>query len=234
MFALETRAKLLEIKEEVRQKIEDSMEEVETLQQTAVENVVDTGKGRQETVGAGEREKELEVQTQELRQLQELERLQELEKKKMLERERIMEMNKMENQYKQSEIPKASSSDLNGESVVMEKAAMTSEGHKSAVKRLLAWYVFTEHTLLEAATTIYRQFVLPVVAIIGFFLVLAVAIGRYNAVKKARRNRRVLYSGYPKSYRPKPHSETKRILADVRPRVRNPVLRHDSDGYVGN
>lgn len=249
MFALETRAKLLAITEEVRQEIAQSMKEVESLQQTAVANVAMWKMTLQEIKDATQRnkqtlqrtrkekeskkqlelkierqrelEKELEVQTNELQQLQELERLQELEKKKMLEREHNMEKHTTENSYEQSEVPEASSFGLKCEFDVMEKAAMFSEntGHESAVKRLLGWYVSAEHTVLEAAAAIYRQFVLPVVAIVCFFLVLTVAIGRYNAVKQARRNRRVLYSGYPKSYRPKPHSEAKRIVTDVRPRV---------------
>ncbi|RQM12859.1 hypothetical protein DD237_006100 [Peronospora effusa] len=259
MFALETRANLVAIKDEVRQEIEESMKEVESLQQRAVENVATwrktlqrikdvTQKNKQtlqrinkekedkkqlelELEKQRELEKELELHTEELRQLQELERLQELEKKKLLERKQNMKKQKMENQYEQSEEPEASTSDLNGEFIVIEKDAMSFESaeHESGVKRLLAWYVFAEHTLLETVASIYRQFVLPVVAIIAFFLMLTVAIGRYNAMKQARRNRRVLYSGYPKSYRPKPHPETKQILTDVRPRVRNPVPRHDSN-----
>lgn len=258
MFALETRAKLLAIKEEVAYEIKESMNEVDALQQTVMENVAMWRKTLQGIKDATQRnkqtlqrikkekedkkqleldgkkqrelEKELEVQTEELRQLQELEKLKELEEKKMLEKKENLKKHEMENQYQHS------SPDLNDEFVVIEKAAMSfkSTGHKSAVKRLLAWYIFAEHTLLEAAATIYRHFVLPVVAIIGFFLVSTVAIGRYNAVKQARRNRRVLYSGYPESYRMNSHPETKRILTNVRPRLPKSVPRHDSDTLKGS
>ncbi|CAH0481698.1 unnamed protein product [Peronospora belbahrii] len=182
-------------------------------------------------------EKELKLQAiAELKQLQKLERLQELDKQKMMERaqdvvlkksiilekkeqgswiniakSRELEKHMMENQCEQSEMPVVSSLGLNDESVTTEKVASFSEdaGHDAGVKRFLAWYVIAEHALIKAVATICQHFVLPVVIVIGFFLVMTVVIARFHATKQARRSRRVLYSGYPKSYGPKPHPETK-------------------------
>lgn len=279
MFALETRAKLQAIQEETRWEMESAMQEVEVMQQAAVENATTwrktlqglrdvTQRNRQtlqrirEEKEEGEKKKlmkELELQEKQeikakrelellqelerqqqaekeleevLKRLQELERLQEIEKQRELEQlqelekehelqqelEKVRELKKqeMEKQHEQNVMPDASSSDSTKRNNGVEEDTQPSEGAErmGAVKWLLAWYVSAERTVFDATATIYRQLMLPVVAILGFFLVLTVAIARYNAMVQARRNRRVLYSGYPKSYRPKAKQEMKPVLTD--------------------
>ncbi|KAE8972968.1 hypothetical protein PF011_g25439 [Phytophthora fragariae] len=202
-----------------------------------------------------EEEVELELRAQEeLEKLQEVERRQEEEKKKKQQeekkkmeeenaehRQRLEKMQELERQQelekrqetRQQEVVEGSRSDSSKDGDVGESAR--GGEHNGTVKRLLDIYVSWERVVQNAAATIYRQLVLPVVAILGFFFVLTVAIARYNSMKQARRNRRVLYSGYPKTYQRKIKQEPKTASSendDLRPRYRNPATRRDPNNFI--
>lgn len=81
-------------------------------------------------------------------------------------------------------------------------------------KRFLDWYVVKEQTALNAALVVFQQLVLPVVGILGLFFFLTIVIAIYKTTKDARRNQRVLYSGYPRSYRPKVRQQPTSASAD--------------------
>ncbi|KAG6612925.1 uncharacterized protein IUM83_11782 [Phytophthora cinnamomi] len=165
-------------------------------------------------------EKQRQEKTDQLRQLkemQEMERQQEL-KRQQKERHQIVE-----------EASRSQSPNTNEE--------LPPEGREERHGRLLDTYVSLERVVVDAAATIYRQLVLPVVAVLGFFFVLTVVIARYNSVKQARRNRRVLYSGYPKTYRRKTDQEQKAVpneSGDQRPRYRHSAPHPDPNDFIGN
>ncbi|KAF1774929.1 hypothetical protein PC110_g15783 [Phytophthora cactorum] len=190
-----------------------------------------------------QREVKKELEEKDLKRLQELEQ-QELEKQRVLEQLQVLEkqqqiqqeLEKMrELEKQQKEMQKASSFDSEKSSDGADNTLASDDTQRtSTIKRVLTWYVSAEQTLVEKATAVYRQLVLPVVVILGFFLVLTVLIARYNAIKQARRNRRVLYSGYPKSYRPKVKQPQIPVLADgpdLRPRS---LPRRDPNGLIEN
>ncbi|KAI9984716.1 hypothetical protein PInf_006085 [Phytophthora infestans] len=160
-----------------------------------------------------ERQRALEKQLeqQEVKRLQELDQ-QELEKQRALQQLQKLEKETQQKLQKEQKMTTTSSSYL----TQSDNTPSVEEGERaSTVKRVLTWYVSTERAVMSAATSVYRQLVLPVAVILGFFLLLTVLIAKYNAVQHARRNRRVLYSGYPKSYRPKTKQQTEE---DLRPR----------------
>ncbi|KAL4139630.1 hypothetical protein PRIC2_003125 [Phytophthora ramorum] len=180
-----------------------------------------------------EKQRELE-ELEKMKRQRQLETLQKMEKEKEIEKQRQMEEQRMLGQKKQAELDKqrvkAAQSSLGGDAAGQSLGPGARIG---TVKRLLAWYMWVEQIVVDVTATVCRQLVLPVVAILVFFLVLTVAIARYNAVKQARRNRRVLYSGYPKSYRPKVRQEVLDDGSDLRPRIRHTVRHRDPNELIG-
>ncbi|KAG7394541.1 hypothetical protein PHYBOEH_005033 [Phytophthora boehmeriae] len=88
----------------------------------------------------------------------------------------------------------------------------------------------------QFAWGMYRQLVLPVVAIMVFFGLMTVAIARLYAAEQARRAPRVLYSGYPKNYRQK-QADAAPVAdaAGLRSRAeRRAVPRRERNDLVGN
>ncbi|TDH70227.1 hypothetical protein CCR75_003975 [Bremia lactucae] len=150
----------------------------------------------------------------------ELEILQELEKRRALEthleNEEIKrlqeELQALENSDKLSEVQRLHQEVQNLEQEqesTLEKinSALATNGEKvknledvTPVKRLLDWFGLAENVLLHAVALLYRQLMLPVVVILGFFLLLTVLIAKFHAMMQARRNQRVLYSEYPTSH----------------------------------
>ncbi|ETM47944.1 hypothetical protein L914_07465 [Phytophthora nicotianae] len=185
-----------------------------------------------------QRQMKKELEEKEVKRLQELEQ-QELEKQRVVEQLQILE----KEQQLQQEIEKMREKDrdlmkeTSSDSAKSNTVPSDSAERTSTVKRMLAWYVSAEQTLFSAATAVYRQLVLPVVVILGFFLVMTVVIARYNAMKQAKRNRRVLYSGYPKSYRRTVKQQQTSVVGDepdLRPRLRRSFPGRDPNGFLGD
>ncbi|KAE9278696.1 hypothetical protein PR003_g28448 [Phytophthora rubi] len=199
-----------------------AQEELEKLQEVERhQEEEEKKKKKQQEMEMEKQRQEKDEQKQKLK-LQELERQQELERRQETRQQEVMEASR-------SDSPKAG--DVGDRTV---QSALGGE-HNGTVKRLLDIYVSWERVVHNAAATIYRQLVLPVVAILGFFLVLTVVIARYNSMKQARRNRRVLYSGYPKTYQRKTKHEPKTMSSesdDLRPRYRNPATRRDPNNFI--
>ncbi|OWZ00164.1 hypothetical protein PHMEG_00028711, partial [Phytophthora megakarya] len=300
MFAVEMKAQLETVQNEVRSEMNDAMLEVEQVREEAMKNVTMWKKTLQELEEATkkneqmllsirqekqreleeemqrqeeqeikkkqevellqEREKQKEVEKERQKQAEEMKRLQDIEtqrevKKRQMEKQRELEelrelemerrkkeqelqrnREKMEELKKQElekqfedKMKKISSSDsMNNDGEVVAQSDVA-EG-ANTVKSL-------KQTMFDAVTALFRRLVLPVVAILSLFIALTVAIAKYNAMKQARRNQRVLYSGYPKSYRPKAKQETNRVPTgevDLRPRFRHPMPRRDPNGFIGN
>jgi hypothetical protein len=256
LLALETRAKMEAVRADVQKAMENAVKEVEELRNVAAKNVTtwrQTLKGLQ---GASERNRQTLKKLQEQR---ETERQKQLEKLRQLELERQLEIaNKLEQERelkrqreiekKLGELHKKQEEEKRG-ALMQEKSCLDTvqsedgvppsrgEGRVGTVKQLLAWYVAMEQTVLNAAVAFYRQLLLPVAAILSFFLAMTVIIAKYSAMKRAQRNKRVLYSGYPKSYRRKAKQEADPVLADdteLRPRRRQQISRRDPDGLFGS
>ncbi|KAG7380778.1 hypothetical protein PHYPSEUDO_006779 [Phytophthora pseudosyringae] len=213
---------------DLERQAEEEMKRLQTLERQQKEAKQRQLEKMQELDKLREREKQRELEKKvELEQLQEEEKVQERELEKTRAFEKQPEQDAMQERISSDSAKDSDGAENTPPSVRSERA--------STVKRVLAWYVSVEQTVLDAAAAAYRQLVLPVVAILGFFLVLTVVIAKYNSMKRARRNRRVLYSGYPKSYRPKAKQEQKHVVADgydLRPRMRHPIPRRDPNGFI--
>ncbi|KAK1944005.1 hypothetical protein P3T76_005401 [Phytophthora citrophthora] len=178
--------------------------------------------------------KELEEQQKQHEvELQALEKEKERQKKTQQEQD-LKELKEREAPERESDLTEEKK-DNNDEAE--ETLPADSSKRTSVVKTVLSWYVSMEQTLLDTMAAVYRQLVLPVVAILGFFFLLTVAIAKYNAMKQAQRNRRVLYSGYPASYRRNVKQQEKSATVDdpgLEPRLRRSRPHRDPNGFLGN
>ncbi|KAL3658611.1 hypothetical protein V7S43_016495 [Phytophthora oleae] len=237
------REKALELEREAEEM--KNMQERERQKKLKEQRALETKKKKLEEQRALEtKNKELEEQRA-LGQLQALEKekkeLEERQKQHEIELQALEKENERQKELQQKRDLEEQKEREAEEKESNDQAAKTlpsdSTERASTVKTVLIWYVSMEQTLLDAGAAVYRQLVLPVVAILAFFLLLTVAIAKYNAMKQAQRNRRVLYSGYPASYQRKVKQQEKPATTDgpgLRPRLRHSLPHRDPNGVVGN
>ncbi|CAI5738386.1 unnamed protein product [Hyaloperonospora brassicae] len=244
LVVLETQATVQVARDEVQQLIDDAMEEVERLQQMAVENVTRWQKTLQELKHATRKNyemlQEIESERAEVARLETAVRAQTTQKEKSdeeavsgtvqePERQQEQEMERQldtssnepaREQGMERKTPEPFDKELEhrrNSEAIRELDARYSEGagHRSGVLGFLGRYASAERYVIKAVVTLYRQLVLPVAVIIGFFFVLTMVIGRYKVMQHTRRNQRVMYSGYPKGVRTKPKQQSESDLDDA-------------------
>ncbi|KAL8024067.1 hypothetical protein Plhal710r2_c005g0021381 [Plasmopara halstedii] len=155
----------------------------------------------------GQCELEKYLKDEELARLQELEQ-QEIERKRVLNQLQELE-NQQDRENIQIEVPERHQKSEEKRSELQKNNsdfAKMDKGKKRAsfAKDVIAWYISREQLALGVAIAVFQKFVLPVAVILSLFLTFTVIIAKCKAINtKTRRNQRILYSSYPKSYQPK-------------------------------
>ncbi|RLN44651.1 hypothetical protein BBJ28_00018359 [Nothophytophthora sp. Chile5] len=193
LYMQETRFKMDSIRDVVREEVRSATEDVRAMLASAASNVTMWRKRREELRAATEK------------------------KRDMLEL--IRRHKEAEQHRKEQSGPDDDSAE--GDEGQTEEQQLEGEEGEGLLPKLSRWYDSVADAILAAVKLVSRQLVLPVAVILGFFLLATVIIARYNAVQQARRKKRILYSSYPKSYRP--HSGPKQKQTRVDASRQNPL-----------